>query len=162
MGVKYSIFILFTAFMCCSLGYGLAQTGGPQKLLPSSAVSPERGSPSDWITQEQIQLYDDRVVIMLDDPQWAIFTDTNSMDPLLDEGAHGIQMVPQSPAQLEVGDIISFTTPYADGIIVHRIIELGEDEKGWYALTKGDNSPLIDPGKVRFSQVHRVLVGVLY
>ena len=71
-------------------------------------------------------------------------------------------MKPASPAILDVGDIISFYPSFAEGLVVHRIIEIGNDNKGWYARTKGDNNPSADPGKVRFEDIHGVIVAILY
>ena len=38
----------------------------------------------------------------------------------------------------------------------------GIDEKGLYFRTKGDNLDYIDPEKIRFGQIKRVVVGILY
>jgi hypothetical protein len=46
--------------------------------------------------------------------------------------------------------------------IVHRVIEIGNDEDGWYAITKGDNNPTPDPWKIRFEWVRRITVAVIY
>ena len=158
MGVRYVVFaVLILMSFCLGLAFGQHE---PSLLLPHSDTSIEQKSPSDWIAQENIHILENNVVIDITDPQWAVFTDTNSMDPVLDQGAHGIQVVPGSPDDLEIGDIISFTS--TQGIIIHRIIDIGHDDQGWYAITKGDNNAVADPGKLRFSQVHRVLVGILY
>ncbi|MFC1775101.1 hypothetical protein ACFLZN_02180 [Nanoarchaeota archaeon] len=123
-------------------------------------VSPEKPSPSNWIPEENIYVYDDRVVFYIDTPKWARFPDTNSMDPILDETSNAIQIVPTSPSQIKIGDIVSYDSPY--GVIIHRVVDMGNDAEGWYAIVKGDNNPLRDPGKVRFEQVKRVLVAVIY
>ncbi|MBD3310805.1 hypothetical protein GF351_06320 [Candidatus Woesearchaeota archaeon] len=128
---------------------------------PFDELPAERESPSDWVKQEKIHVYDDRVVIDLENPEWAAFTDTNSMDPVIDEHANAIQLRPSSPVQLKVGDIISYDSAYAEGTIIHRIIEIGHDGE-WFCRVKGDNNPLSDPGKVRFDQIKRVLVAVIY
>lgn len=120
----------------------------------------ERLSPKDRIKESDIEVLPDKVVIKLKNPQWSKYLDTNSMDPLLDTGANGIQIVPQKPEDIEVGDVISYDS--GDGIIIHRVIEIGNDEQGWYARTKGDNLKYPDFDKVRFSQVKRVLVAVIY
>ena len=122
----------------------------------------ELNSPSDWIKQNQIHLYEDKVVIDLENPQWAVFTDTNSMDPVIDDGSHAIELIPQSSEQIKVGDIVSYKSEYADGTIIHRVIEVGEDEEGWYCRMKGDNNAFEDPGKIRFDQIRRVLVAIIY
>lgn len=122
----------------------------------------EIDSPGDWISQEQIKMSPDKVTIFIDNPQWAIFTDTNSMDPVLDAGAHAIEIIPESENQLIKGDIISYNSEYSEGTIIHRIVDIGEDKEGWYCKVKGDNNAFEDPGKVRFSQIQRVLVAIIY
>ena|SRR3990172_723688 len=129
----------------------------------SQSIEPgprEKASPKDRIPENDVFVYDDRVIIKLKSPQWSRFTNTNSMDPLFDTEAHVIQLVPRSADELQVGDIISYESSY--GIIIHRIVSLGQDDEGWYAITKGDNNPSRDPAKVRFSQVKRVVVGIIY
>jgi hypothetical protein len=160
MGVKNVCFAMLIAVVFLA-GFGTAKIQGPQFTLPTAPQITERPSPSSFIPEENIHIYDDRIVIDIDDPQWAIFADTNSMDPVIDQGMHGLQIVPKDSSQLKVGDIVSFTHAGADDIIIHRIIQIGADEDGWYAITKGDNTQIED-GKIRFEQIHRVLVGILY
>lgn len=121
----------------------------------------ERDSPSDWIKERQIEMRQDGVFIKLNNPQWAILADTNSMDPVFDDTSHLIQMRPMSAKEINEGDIISYAAPHGY-TIVHRVIEIGEDEEGWYAIAKGDNNPQPDPWKVRFDQIRRVTVMVVY
>ena len=122
----------------------------------------EKLSPYDRIRESQIHVLNNRVVIDIEDPEWASFTDTNSMDPLFDYGSNAIEIVPKSSEELHVGDIVSYRSEYADGVIIHRIIKIAEDEKGWYAILNGDNNDTQDPGKIRFSQIERVLVAIIY
>ncbi len=124
----------------------------------------ERPSPADRLKLEDVHVTDSMVVIdgiAGRSFETAIFTDTNSMDPLIDEGSQAIQIVPLSTSDIHVGDVISYDSG-AYGIIIHRVIGIGNDEHGWYAIVKGDNNPAPDPVKVRFNMVKRVLVGVLY
>lgn len=120
----------------------------------------ERSSPGDHVPEEGIQLFDHGVYIALDDPQWARFADTNSMDPVLDRGTNAIQIKPSSPDQIAVGDIITYER--GENFIIHRVIEKGIDEDGVYFIVKGDNSINPDPGKVRFSQITRLTVALVY
>ncbi len=46
-------------------------------------------------------------------------------------------------------------------LIIHRVVEIGEDEQGTYFITKGDNNFFSD-GKVRFGQIKYVTIGVIY
>ncbi len=130
----------------------------------NSGVPREKPSPADRLKLENVHVTDSMVVIdgvSGRSFETAIFTDTNSMDPLIDDGTQAIQIVPLSAADISVGDIISYDSG-AYGIIIHRVVSIGNDSQGWYAIVKGDNNTSSDPVKVRFSMVRRVLVGVLY
>lgn len=120
----------------------------------------ERISPQDRISEDDIEVYPDRVVINLEGAQWARFADTNSMDPIIDRGTNAIQIQPKSMDEIDVGDIISYRA--GDRTIIHRVVQKSVDEQGWYVLAKGDNNPAADPEKVRFEQISRVLVAVIY
>jgi uncharacterized protein (UPF0248 family) len=48
------------------------------------------------------------------------------------------------------------------GTIIHRVVKIGQDSEGWYAILKGDNLSQEDPEKVRFDQVQRVVVAIIY
>lgn len=123
----------------------------------------ERDSPGDWINEEQIHMGNSKVCF--DMPQgynaeWATFAPTKSMDPVFDQGSHAIQVKPHSTADIQKGDIISFTTKY--GTIIHRVVEISYDDQGWYCYTKGDNNRYPDGIKVRFEDITKVLVAVIY
>lgn len=121
----------------------------------------ERDSPSDWIKEREIEMRPDGVLVKINNPQWAILADTNSMDPVFDDTSHLIQIHPMSTDEIKLGDIVSYQAPHGY-TVVHRVIEIGEDEEGWYAILKGDNNPQPDPWKVRFDMVRRVTVMVVY
>ncbi len=123
----------------------------------------ERNSPSDWLKENQIEMRTDGAFIHFANPEWAILANTNSMDPLFDEDSHLLQISigPNDVPNLKVGDILSYQSSYGF-VIVHRIIEIGNDNDGWYAITKGDNNPTADPEKVRADAVRRVTVGIIY
>jgi len=84
------------------------------------------------------------------------------MDPVIDKGANAIHMVPNSPSEIEVGDIVAYKSVYASGTLIHRVVDINVDDKGIYYTLKGDNNPTNDPGKVRFEQIERVLVAIIY
>ena len=121
----------------------------------------EQISPYNWINEDNIELRQDGVFIHINDPRWAVIADTNSMDPVIDENTHVIQIIPQSPSDIHVGDIISYASEYGFTII-HRVISISQDEQGWYAVTKGDNNDHIDPWKIRFKDIKKVLVAIIY
>jgi hypothetical protein len=134
----------------------------PITSLFASDEPSEKASPADRIQESQIHVYNNRVVIDIKNPEWASFTDTNSMDPVFDYGSNAIETVPLSAEEIQEGDIISYNSKYASGIIIHRVIKIGTDEDGWYAIVKGDNNKQPDPGKIRFTQIKRVLVAIIY
>ncbi|MBI2583893.1 MAG: signal peptidase I [Candidatus Aenigmarchaeota archaeon] len=122
-------------------------------------VASERNSPRDRINHDQISVWRDSVNILMSDVSTAIVSDTNSMDPTLDEGSTLLLVKPQDKSDILEGDIITF---YRDGrLIVHRVLQLGADEEGWYAVTRGDNNPA-DDGRIRWKDVDRVVAGILY
>ena len=122
----------------------------------------ELPSPLDRIREDQILVTNERIVINLKGAEWASFTDTNSMDPVIDAGAHAIEIIPKSEDDIQVGDIAAYESEYAEGTIIHRIVHKGEDEQGTYFVLKGDNNPINDPGKVRFEQIKRLVVAIIY
>lgn len=133
--------------------------GSVQSLWSISAA--ELISPQDRITEDAIRVYDDRVVLLIDNPLWSSFTDTNSMDPLLDIGANGIEIIPESEENIHLGDVISYKNEEGN-IVIHRVIEIGADKEGIYYIVKGDNNPIADQEKVRFEDIQGILVAVVY
>ncbi len=121
-----------------------------------------QASPFSRIDREDIRVYSDRIVIYANKAFPASFTESKSMYPFIREGAFALEVKPENSSELKTGDIIGFESKAFNTTIIHRIIEIGEDEQGWYAITKGDNNPALDPGKVRFNEIIGVLVGLIY
>ena len=115
--------------------------------------------PADRISEGNIEVYKDRVVIWIENASLSDYAATKSMIPVLDQGANGIRIVPQSEDEINVGDIVTYDS--GNGLIVHRVIETGYDEQGKYFVTKGDNN-FVSDGKVRFEQIKYLTVAVLY
>ncbi len=120
----------------------------------------ERISPQDHVKENEISVLEDKVILNIKDASWTTFTDTNSMDPVLDIGSNGILKTPSTESDVKVGDVITYRSE--NGLIIHRIVKTGYDNEGWYAIAKGDNNPIEDAGKIRFSQVHGILVAIIY
>jgi signal peptidase I len=87
---------------------------------------------------------------------------SGSMEPNLHVGDLAV-VGPVRQDQLEVGDVISYRTPQRpDVVVTHRLIGIGEDERGRPALqTKGDandsaDQVMVEPGAV----LGRVAYGV--
>jgi len=150
-------------FVIFSLGIlvGVAITGNFFGLeIPSGIFQyQEQGIPSDRILEQDIQILPDKIIINIKDTSISRYADTGSMIPIIDEGANGIRIIPKSESDIQVGDIVTFEQ---DGIlIVHRVVEIGEDTIGTYFITKGDNNAFSD-GKIRFDQIRYLTIGVLY
>jgi|SRR3989338_2397424 len=122
----------------------------------------DKPSPYNWISKDNVLVYNDEVIIKIKNPEWAIFTDTKSMDPVIDSTSKAIQIVPKNEDEIHVGDIVAYKSKYKNGIITHRVIDIGYDTQGWYAIVKGDNNESVDPGKVRFEQIKRVVIAIIY
>lgn len=174
---KFVVLLLVVSFVLGVAGaQALAfwQAEGPFVELPQAAEGPqELLSPSDTVTEEQIRVYRDGVELSLADqdedwrvyldvknPSWSTFTNTNSMDPLIDVGTNTIRLKVACD-DLEVGDIVSYQHP-SQGIIIHRIVHKDQDEEGTYFVLKGDNNPASDPGKVRCDQVLGKVIAIIY
>ena len=126
------------------------------------AADREKPSPYDHIDMGHIFVYGNEVIIKIDNPEWSMFTDTNSMDPVIDTGSNAIEVIPKTESEVHIGDIVAYKSKYSDGIVTHRVISEGHDEEGWYATLKGDNNDEADPGKVRFEQIKRIVVAIIY
>jgi len=122
-------------------------------------LSQNSSAPSDFVSENQIEIYDDRVVIYVDYASLSRYAPTGSMIPILDENSNGIRVPVNSAEEINIGDIISFYD--GNDLIVHRVIEKGTDEKGVYFVTKGDNNP-VDDGKIRIEDIKHKTVGVIW
>lgn len=134
-----------------------------QETVPIFAQPGDIPSPAAAIDAEDIRVLGDRVEIRVADVIPAQFTDTNSMDPVIDAGTTALELTITDVNQVHVGDIVSYETPLAPGAtVIHRVVEIGADEDGTYFIMKGDNNPTTDPEKVRFGQLRRKVIGILY
>ncbi|MFH1505845.1 MAG: signal peptidase I [archaeon] len=122
----------------------------------------DKDHPANRILEDQIHVFKDRIVIDLADAQWSYFADTKSMEPVIFAGANAIQVVPDCPDGVQIGDIISYDSEFSDGVIIHRVVHKDEDEEGTYFIMKGDNNPTSDPGRVRCDQIKRTVVMLVY
>jgi len=122
-------------------------------------VSDSVNAPSNHLNENQIKIEDNRIIIDIENASLSRYAATGSMKPVLDENSNGIRIVPESAEEIKVGDIVTFSKN--NMLVVHRVIEKGEDEQGIYFITKGDSSPVND-GKVYFSEIRYVTIGVLY
>ena len=164
MGSVLSVVVLSLAMF--SLGVGLSPVIA-EPLSQSPARSPLSADASlhaaqDRLNEDQIKVFSDRVVLELSGAKYAQVAPTSSMLPFLHSGSHTLEVQPESESDLSVGDVISFYVKEKQAYVVHAITEIGSDNDGWYAKTKGFNNPGEDPWTVRFNDIQGVLVGVLY
>jgi signal peptidase I len=122
-------------------------------------IGSNKSAPSDFIKENQIEVYPDKVVLNIAGASLSRYASTGSMIPVFDQGANGIRIKPQSEKDIHVGDIITFKQD--NYMVVHRVIEIGTDQNGTYFITKGDNNSVND-GKVRFSDISYITIGVIY
>ena len=120
-------------------------------------------SPFDHIKEANIDVYRDRIIINLPDLEkrkvsWSTYADTKSMTPTFGKGCNGLEFIPQSTNDIHLGDLVAFKKD--ETLIIHRVIELGNDEQGWFTITKGDNNKN-DDGKIRFDDVRFVTFGII-
>ncbi|MAG78521.1 hypothetical protein CL616_04110 [archaeon] len=128
----------------------------------ASYSTPEQISPSDTLSKEQIKVTENTIQIDIPNAILVTYSNTNSMDPLLDSGANGIEIPVTESTELNIGDIVSYEAYWNETLVSHRIIDIEQDEQGTYYILKGDNNSSEDPGKVRHEQIKYKLIGVLY
>jgi hypothetical protein len=129
-------------------------------LDPDSMMLQDIDSPQDFIDEKDIKIYRDRVTFYVQNAFISRYASTKSMDPVLDEGANGVAIRPKTSSGIQKGDIVSYMND--DKRMVHRIIETGFDERGWYAVLKGDNEIIYDESRIRFEDIEGVLVAIIY
>lgn len=134
----------------------------PLELDSSNATLKISSFSDSRLQKEDIRIYEDKVIVSVDSPVIARFTDTDSMKPTFDSEANAIEIVPESPEEVHVGDIASYYSDIANTVIIHRVVETGYDEQGWYAYFEGDALDERDPEKVRFNKIQRVVVMMIF
>ncbi len=132
------------------------------ELIFANSESPERASPSQYVTSDNVEVYSDHVTVNVKDAAWAEYADTNSMDPVLDSGAKGIEIMPKEESELSAGDIVSYVPSGSSDLIVHRIVNISQDNLGTFYTLKGDNNSSSDPEKVRFNQIKYKTIMIIY
>ncbi len=92
--------------------------------------------------------------------------DTNSMEPLLDEGVLCVNEPVDDVGDLIVGDVITYERPPAlgGGHIIHTVVNISTDGQGWYCETQAGNPKVTvkDPDKVRAGWVRYILRVIIW
>jgi len=141
--------------------------------------------PGDWVKSEHYtKLTSSEFCFSYSNLTYGRVAGTRSMVPSIYKGVMVIYTTNFTKEDLQVGDIIAvrkkpdilemlnYPLYMLVGIdmksveeskgYIHRIIYIGEDSEGWFAITKGDNTILPDLKKVRFEDIDGVVIGVVY
>ncbi len=146
--------LLFASIIALSVADSLGDTTSSPLIIQT---------PRDRITQDQIKVYSNQIVLNVKDASWASFAPTGSMKPILDEKTNALEIKPASPSDINIGDIIAYqSTDNSDDIIIHRVINIAQDNDGIFYTVKGDNNQTADPKKVRFEQIQGVVIAIIY
>lgn len=138
------------------IGYTSASADNSNKTADNASIS-------DRIKVEQIQIEGNKLILIYNqDLYLSEYAPTSSMLPVFDKGHNGIEIVPETPKDIKIGDIVAYQSNYVNGLVVHRVIDIKQDNEGIYFVLKGDNNAEQDPEKVKFSQIKYILIGVLY
>lgn len=145
-------------------------------------ASRDKPSPADIVKTEAFH-YDDNTGILTVDfkkinvqlsevPKvWVTpIPDTDSMDPLFDYGHNNLLLGGRNSADQQKlidfmaerpGNIAVYKFPnWARGII-HRIVEIGQDDQGRFFKFRGDNNLKGDPDKVRDAHITHLYAGTI-
>ncbi len=157
--LTYALIFLLGFFSCAFIFYSALyfKVEKPLGFTGFTVISEE--TPGDWITNKDIVILNDRIIIYINGATLSSYADTGSMIPLLDKNSNGIRIKPENENQINTGDIVSYRK--GNDLIVHRVIKKAEDEQGVYFITKGDGNQLADE-KIRFSDIKYVTIGILY
>ncbi len=160
MKFRYTLVFLFGFLVCLGIVYTFEYFNVRQKIpFGTGLVGLENLTPFDRVPEEDIIVFEDRVILKVSGVTLSNYAEGGSMSPLLDKGSNGIRVVPENEEDVNVGDIVSYLF---DGIlVVHRVVEKGIDDEGVYFITQGDSN-LVDDGKIRFEDIRYITIGIIY
>jgi len=132
-------------------------------------------APSNYLNESQIIVYENYVIINVSNLSMGRFAGTGSMLPTLNENSNSLRYVPTSESDIHVGDIVTYeeqgegdcelvnniTLCPAQILVVHRVVQIGNDFNGTYYILKGDNNNVVD-NKVRFKDIKSKTIALLY
>lgn len=125
----------------------------------SGIIPLERDSPGDRLTKDDIQFYPNMVIINYNGISGTKYTDTNSMDPTLDEETIGLEIPVSEVTELKVGDIVAYEGKSGD-LFVHRIKKIINEGKLY--IVGADNINFLGNEIVSHDQIKYVSIGLLY
>ena len=158
MNYKYTL-VFLAGFLSCVFLFYMFSSSNLEVPFATGLVSFDASSPSDWVFDDDIIVFDDYIILRIANATVSNYADSGSMKPVLDLGANGIRVVPANADAIGIGDIVSFR--FGGSLIVHRVVEKGIDSEGVYFITQGDNNVFADD-KIRFEDIEYVTVGVIW
>lgn len=106
---------------------------------------------------DDIVVFEDKTVI--NTPLRYARVASNSMAPFITDKSVVFEKNPSSPESILIGDIISFTIPNQEGVIMHMVTEIIPDGSNTYFKTKGVANEEEDPWLVPYENIVGVVVG---
>jgi len=155
--MKFWLTLAFCFIILCSM---IAVDGAHVRYPFSDSSIKPKLSPSNHISGKEVHVYSDRAVLYQKGLIWARVKNTHSMEPTLNSNSITLEKKPDLISQIKEGDIISYS--HESLVIIHRVVKIGSDEKGWFVITKGDNNEVNDSYKVRFTDIKGIVVGIIY
>lgn len=141
-------------------------------------VTREKPSPSDIVKEEAFNYNDTTGILTVDFTKTNIpfqkvpkiwipsIPDTNSMDPVFDYGHNNLLLSGRDAD--DHSKLIEFMASHPGNIavyqpqnIIHRVVEIGEDEQGRFYKFRGDNNYRNDPYKIRDTNISHVYAGTI-
>ena len=107
---------------------------------------------------DSIKVYPDEVRIEYPGLTYAK-VNSDSMAPLLTHDSVVFEKHPESAAEIHVGDVISFYEPFADGVVLHMVVEIVEQDGKTFYRTQGTANEEVDDWLVPFENVKGIMVG---
>ena len=154
------VFVFLLGFVCCVvLVFGFGSSFEVPLGTGFDVFSEEVSAPSDYVLEENIVVLQDEIILKIKGASLSSYAETGSMVPVLDKGANGIRVVPESEDDVQVGDIVSFRM--GGVLVVHRVVAKGEDDDGFWFDVKGDAN-LVGDGRIRFKDIEYKTIGVIY
>jgi len=141
-------------------------------------VTRDKPSPSDIVKREAFR-YDDTTGILTIDfaktnipfrkvPKLWIppIPDTKSMDPVFDYGHNNLLLSGRDAEDHQ--KLVEFMASHTGNIavyqpknVIHRVVEIGEDDQGRFFKFRGDNNWKSDPGKIREANISYLYAGTI-
>ena len=126
----------------------------------SMSTIQEKPSPSIRIGQDNLAFLPDKVVISYPGIKGSSYSDTNSLDPYIDDGMTGLSIPVNSETKLYIGDIISYKQ--GNKVYTHIISAIEPNSNGNIYIVNGTYNKVLLSTRVSHEEVLFVKVGNIY